>query len=43
MWDLLEFFDAFFINWIDRLDNFLGDIKANLAIKQFEIPLQEVV
>ena len=34
VWDLLEFSDAFSINWIDREYNFLVDMMANLAIKK---------
>ena len=35
--DLLEFFDAFKINWIDRNDNFLANIMANLVVKNISL------
>ena len=41
--DLIEFFDAFSIKWIDRSNNYLADIMANLAIKQMDLPFDKVV
>ena len=43
VWDLLEFFDAFSIKWVDRSINYLADIMANLAVRQIDIPFDEVI
>ena len=43
VWDLIEFFDAFSIKWIDRSNNYLTAIMANLQIKQIDLPFDVVV
>ena len=40
---MLEFFDALSIKWIDRSANYLADTMANLAIRQIDLPFDEVI
>lgn len=42
IWDSIEFFDAFAINWTERSKNILADFMANLAIKHNDIPFDEI-
>ena len=43
VWDLIEFSNTFSTKWIGRSNNYLADVKANLAIRQIDLPLDEVV
>lgn len=43
VWDLIEYFDAFSIKWTDRPNNYLANIMANLAVRQIDLPFNEVI
>lgn len=42
VWDYIEIFYAFSINWTKRSNNILVDFMANLAVKHNDIPLDDI-
>lgn len=43
MWDTLELFDAFSIDWVDRSKNLMIDFLANIALRRDGITLTSVL
>lgn len=39
VWDTIELFDAFSIEWIDRSKNIMADFLANVALKRDDMTL----